>query len=43
MLLNCNCAKLAKFEDFYTCLGGGAFFRGHSVQSLCFRKNRRIS
>jgi len=26
MLLNCNCAKLAKFEDFYTCLGGGRFF-----------------
>jgi len=24
MLLNCNCAKLANFEDFKTCLG--AFF-----------------
>ena len=22
MLLNCNCAKLANFEDFKTCLGG---------------------
>jgi len=30
MLLNCNCAKLANFEDFETCLGG-PFFRGHSV------------
>jgi len=29
MLLNCNCAKVANFEDFQTCLG--AFFRGHSV------------
>jgi len=26
MLLNCNCARLANFEDFYTCLWGGAFF-----------------
>jgi len=22
MLLNCNCPKLANFEDFYTCSGG---------------------
>jgi len=22
MLLNCNCVKLANFEDFQTCLGG---------------------
>ena len=29
MLLNCNCANLANFEDFQTCLG--AVFRGHSV------------
>jgi len=29
MLLNCNCAKLANFEDIKTCLGG--VFRGHSV------------
>ena len=25
MLLNCNCAKLANFEDFKTCLGGRFF------------------
>jgi len=24
-LLNCNCAKLASFEDFQTCLGGAVF------------------
>jgi len=30
MLLNCNFPNLAHFEDFSTCLGGGAFFRGHS-------------
>ena len=29
MLLNCNCATLANFEDFKTCLG--AVFSGHSV------------
>jgi len=29
-LLNCNCAKLADFEDFQTYLGG-PFFRGHNV------------
>jgi len=36
MLLNCNCAKLANFEDFKTCLGG-PFFRGHSIycSALC--------
>ena len=22
MVLNCNCAKLANFENFLTCLGG---------------------
>jgi len=26
MLLNCDCAKLAHFEHFKTCSGGGAFF-----------------
>ena len=31
MLLNCNCAKLANFENFKTCLGG-PFFREHSVE-----------
>jgi len=30
MLLNCNCAELANFENFKACLGG-PFFRGHSV------------
>ena len=30
MLLNCNCAKLANFEDFLTCLGG-VFSWPHSV------------
>ena len=30
MLWNYNCAKLANFKDFQTCLGG-PFFRGHSV------------
>jgi len=29
MLLNCNCANVATFEHFQTCLG--AFFRGRSV------------
>jgi len=32
MQLNCNCAKLANFEDFKTCLGV-PIFRGHSVDS----------
>ena len=32
MLLNCNCTKLANFEDFKTCLG--AFFRGHGVYTV---------
>ena len=30
MLLNCNFAKLANFENFKACLGG-LFFHGHSV------------
>jgi len=30
MVLNCNSAKLANFEDFSTCIGGGVF-RKHSV------------
>jgi len=35
MLLNCNCAKLANFEDFKTCLGAGrSVFRGHSVYQV---------
>jgi len=25
MLLDCNCTKLANFEDFKTCLGGHFF------------------
>ena len=25
MLLNCNCAKIANFEDFKTCLGWAVF------------------
>jgi len=33
ILLNCNCAKLANFKDFKTCLGS-RFFRGHSVYCL---------
>jgi len=33
MLLNWNCAKLANFENFKSCLGG-PFFRGHSVEQL---------
>jgi len=33
MLLNCNCAKLANFEDFLNMLKG-AFFRGHSVYNV---------
>jgi len=32
MLLNCNCVKLANFEDFQTCLGGR--FCGHSVERV---------
>jgi len=30
MLLNCNCVKLANFEDFQTC-PKGPFVCGHSV------------
>jgi len=41
MLLNCNCAKLANFEDFKALLGEVSFFRGHSVVYIC--KNRKIS
>jgi len=36
MLLNCDCAKLANFENFKVCLGG-PFFRGHSVCALHIR------
>ena len=35
MLLNCNCAKLANFDHFKTCLGG-QFFRGQcSLHTTC--------
>ena len=38
MLLNYNCAKLANFEDFKTCLKGGGRFFLHTVYKRCSKR-----